>query len=73
MVTVKRTRKTKTKSNGAPAQSTPPVVNLSARSPDRQAAIRLYAYSLYEQRGGEHGHDLDDWLRAEGELTRIGA
>jgi len=23
---------------------------------------------MYEQRGGEHGHDLDDWLRAEWEL-----
>ncbi len=23
------------------------------------------AYDLYEQRGEEHGHDLDDWLTAE--------
>jgi Protein of unknown function (DUF2934) len=23
------------------------------------------AYELYEQRGEEHGHDLDDWLTAE--------
>ena len=23
------------------------------------------AYELYEQRGEEHGHDLDDWLAAE--------
>ena len=26
------------------------------------------AYELYEQRGGEHGRDLDDWLLAENEL-----
>ncbi len=26
------------------------------------------AYDLYLQRGGEHGRDLDDWLRAEREL-----
>ena len=26
------------------------------------------AYDLYLARGGEHGHDQDDWLRAEQEL-----
>jgi hypothetical protein len=23
------------------------------------------AYEIYEKRGKEHGHDLDDWLKAE--------
>ncbi len=32
--------------------------------------IRVRAYELYEQRGKEDGHDLDDWLRAEEELIR---
>jgi hypothetical protein len=27
--------------------------------------IRERAYELYEKRGGKHGHDLDDWLKAE--------
>ena len=27
--------------------------------------IARKAYELYEQRGGDHGHDLDDWLMAE--------
>ena len=31
--------------------------------------IRRRAYALYEQRGREDGHDIDDWLRAEVELT----
>jgi len=31
--------------------------------------IRRRAYALYEQRGREDGHDLDDWLHAEAELT----
>jgi Protein of unknown function (DUF2934) len=31
--------------------------------------IRVRAYELFEQRGREDGHDLDDWLRAEAELT----
>lgn len=28
--------------------------------------VRQRAYELYEQRGGAAGHDLEDWLRAEG-------
>jgi hypothetical protein len=32
--------------------------------------IRYRAYQLYEARGREDGHDLDDWLRAEEEITR---
>jgi hypothetical protein len=31
-------------------------------------AISDRAYELYEGRGGEHGHDIDDWLQAEREL-----
>jgi hypothetical protein len=27
--------------------------------------IRKRAYELHEQRGGEHGRDLEDWLEAE--------
>ena len=29
------------------------------------------AFELYEQRGGEHGHDWDDWFQAERELRRL--
>lgn len=31
--------------------------------------IRLRAYQIYEQRGRTHGHALNDWLQAQGELT----
>src|SRR5664280_792137 len=31
--------------------------------------IRVRAYLLYEERGCEKGHDLDDWLRAESEIA----
>jgi len=31
--------------------------------------IRLRAYQLYEARGRKDGHKLDDWLRAEEEIT----
>ena len=30
--------------------------------------IAQRAYALYEARGREEGHDLDDWLQAEREL-----
>ena len=32
--------------------------------------IRLRAQELYEARGREDGHELDDWLRAEAEISR---
>lgn len=35
--------------------------------PNLEQEIRLRAYALYEERGREDGHDLDDWLRAEAE------
>jgi len=31
--------------------------------------IRVRAYQLFEQRGSEAGHDLDDWLQAEAEIV----
>jgi len=37
--------------------------------PNREEEIRRRAYALYEQRGREDGHDVDDWLRAEVELA----
>jgi hypothetical protein len=34
-----------------------------------EEAIRHRAYELYEERGCEDGHNVDDWLRAEAEIT----
>ncbi|MGE3841098.1 MAG: DUF2934 domain-containing protein [Vicinamibacterales bacterium] len=31
--------------------------------------IRARAYELYQERGGSHGRDLDDWLIAEREVS----
>ena len=36
--------------------------------PSRDQIARL-AYHFYETRGRPHGHDVDDWLSAEQELT----
>ena len=30
--------------------------------------IRYRAYQLFQERGGEHGHHHEDWLRAEVEV-----
>ncbi len=30
--------------------------------------IRMRAYQLFEQRGYQHGCDLEDWLQAEAEV-----
>lgn len=31
-------------------------------------AVSRRAYSLFQARGSEHGHDVEDWLLAETEL-----
>ncbi|HEX4922383.1 MAG TPA: DUF2934 domain-containing protein [Candidatus Bathyarchaeia archaeon] len=35
--------------------------------PNFEQEIRRRAYAIYEERGREDGHALDDWLRAESE------
>jgi hypothetical protein len=46
---------------------TPTEANLN--SPELEEQIRVRAYELYEQRGKDEGHEIDDWLQAEAELT----
>ncbi|HWX92364.1 MAG TPA: DUF2934 domain-containing protein [Terriglobales bacterium] len=40
----------------------------SPHSDALQAEIRQRAHELFEERGREHGHDEQDWLRAEAEV-----
>jgi hypothetical protein len=35
-----------------------------------QEQVRRRAYELYEQRGRDDGHELEDWLQAESEMTQ---
>jgi hypothetical protein len=37
---------------------------------DLQEQICRRAHELYEQRGRDDGHELDDWLQAESEVTQ---
>ena len=39
-------------------------------SQNLEEEIRRRAYELYEASGREDGHDLDDWLRAEEQVTQ---
>ena len=38
------------------------------RTQSMEEEIRVRAYLLFEKRGGEHGHELEDWLQAEAEI-----
>jgi HSP20 family protein len=59
-------------------QSEPPTTLLNLRNVEDlhrdvqqvQLAIARRAYELFETRGREHGHDWEDWFRAESELLR---
>ena len=41
-----------------------------AVSKELQQQIAQLAFQLYEVRGREDGHDIEDWLRAEAVLRR---
>ena len=61
-----------------PQRPEPPVALLSLSNPEDlrwqmqpvQLAIARRAYELFETRGCEHGHDWEDWFRAESEVLR---
>lgn len=59
-------------SKGHPPQNRPdtedPSVAVQGEHP-AQDEIARRAYELYLERGGQDGHDVDDWLRAEAELA----
>ena len=68
----------KSKKVSQPQPSDSPTTLLSPRNADAlrweiqkvQLAITRRAYELFEVRGCEHGHDWEDWFRAESELLR---
>jgi hypothetical protein len=44
------------------------IANRTSADPQLQRRIAERAYQLYEMRGCSHGHDFEDWLRAEREV-----
>ncbi len=47
----------------------PPATVTNEPADDLEERIRLRAHELYEARGREDGHELEDWIRAEEEIT----
>ena len=51
------------------AQSVPVVeADVFDRMNETKELIAQRAFEIYQSRGGEHGLDQDDWIKAEGEL-----
>jgi len=54
-----------------PQVPTSPSETQATKSPaDLEEEVRRRAFELYEQRGRENGHDLEDWLQAESEFVQ---
>lgn len=45
-----------------------PSIELNEQASKLQEEIRVRAYELYEHRGRQDGHELDDWLQSESEV-----
>lgn len=50
-------------------RNSPPTARIAETEVDTSEEISSRAYELYVERGREHGHDLEDWLQAEREVT----
>jgi hypothetical protein len=69
---MERTRRTR-QDPEAPAETTGdvsavPDASSAGIGSEREGRIARRAYERFEERGGEHGHDLEDWLESEREL-----
>ena len=46
----------------------PPEISFESIESVLREQIAARAYEIYLERGGEHGHDVEDWVRAEHEI-----
>jgi hypothetical protein len=51
-----------------PIASTDSVGTSNGSAEEQHTRVEECAYRLYEQRGRQDGHDLDDWLTAEQQI-----
>jgi len=54
--------------NANPPKKPPATATREPQELEYEISVR--AYELYEARGREDGHELEDWLRAEDEVTK---
>jgi hypothetical protein len=59
------------KSNASNGRAAPPETRSAASAATRpsEEAIAQRAYEIYEREGRQDGRDLENWLKAEAELT----
>jgi hypothetical protein len=75
MATSKRTSATSSTTRSKKAATPQAQENTTIQQSRKQSngsveeIIRYRAYQLYVQRGGTHGYDKEDWLRAESEVV----
>lgn len=70
MPSVARTARPRTRRQvAAPVSVLYPSSLAPSRQPVDSGRVAQRAYELFLARGGEHGRDLDDWIRAERELS----
>ena len=55
--------------NTNPPKKFPTTATNDPQDLELEDQIRLRAYELYEARGREDGHELEDWFRAKEEIT----
>jgi hypothetical protein len=53
------------KRKGQPAKT----IRRQPRPTPTEEEVRALAYQLFQARGGEPGHELEDWIQAERELN----
>ncbi|HMJ12754.1 MAG TPA: DUF2934 domain-containing protein [Polyangiaceae bacterium] len=63
-------KQTTARRTAAPRKPRTNVVLLRSAASPSHAEIARRAFELYLARGGTHGADLNDWLRAEHELAQ---
>jgi len=70
--TVTKNTETRVSKQPRPAPASAPAAR-STRKPQAVSTQQIMerAYQLWQQRGGTHGSDVQDWLQAERELTGV--
>ena len=65
----KSAKKTARKSTSTAKKQTKKAAAITSPQAEHHENIRIAAYYRWEQRGGIHGFDVEDWLQAEKELN----
>ena len=55
---------------GAPKASAKKAASAVKSVENVSELVRVRAYEIYQQRGGHHGLDQNDWLQAEAEILK---